>query len=233
MGFDTSTTLALQSGNSLLAVVAEILCMVFVDRLGRRRPLIISFAFSGATLVIMAALTGAFGTTNAAASRAFVAMTWLFNFAFSAGVGPLAWAVPVEMFGSRHRRRSQAPRSGSRTSWSRRSRRSHSTRSSGGTGSCTPSARSRAPSGFGYVLLALLPICVLIHFQAFLPETRGLPLEEVDAYFSKVPLFVPHSTVPVPAQAEREDALRKRGAEMSGTTSSIDESLDEKAPIEV
>jgi MFS family permease len=108
MGFGTSTTLALQAGNSVLALVAEVLCIAYVDRLGRRQPLIWSFAASGACFVVIAALAGAYGTTNAAASRAFVAVTWLYNFVFSLAVGPLAWAVPVEMFGSRHRGKATA-----------------------------------------------------------------------------------------------------------------------------
>jgi hypothetical protein len=83
------------------------------------------------------------------------------------------------------------------------------------------------------MLVLLLRRHVLILVQAFLPETRGLPLEEIDEYFAKVPLFVPHSTVPVPAQAEREDALRKRGTQIAGTDSSIDESFDEKPPVDV
>jgi hypothetical protein len=51
-----------------------------------------------------------------------------------------------------------------------------------------------------------------LFFWAFLPETRGLPLEEVDAYFEQVPLFVPSSKVHVPTASEREDALRAEGA---------------------
>jgi hypothetical protein len=66
--------------------------------------------------------------------------------------------------------------------------------------------------------------------QAFLPETRGLPLEEVDEYFAKVPLFVPHSTVPTPGRVEREAALRQRGVELADDKG--EESVDEKVPVE-
>jgi hypothetical protein len=40
---------------------------------------------------------------------------------------------------------------------------------------------------------------------------------------------VPHSTVPVPGKDEREEALRKQGAEMEST---LDGSVDEKSPVE-
>lgn len=44
--------------------------------------------------------------------------------------------------------------------------------------------------------------------QAFMPETRGIPLEEVDEYFASVPLFVPASKAYAPEAHAREDALR-------------------------
>ena len=68
--------------------------------------------------------------------------------------------------------------------------------------------------------------------QAFLPETRGIPLEELDAYFDSVPLFVPGSGVYVPDAKTREEELRQgivvvpEGAEPSP----VDEK--EKANIE-
>lgn len=36
--------------------------------------------------------------TNVSASYAFVIMTWIFNFAFSLGIGPISWAVPPAIF---------------------------------------------------------------------------------------------------------------------------------------
>lgn len=46
--------------------------------------------------------------------------------------------------------------------------------------------------------------------QAFLPETKGIPLEELDAYFESVPVFVPGSKVRPPEDAnQREEELRQ------------------------
>lgn len=36
--------------------------------------------------------------TNVSAGYAFVIMTWIFNFAFSLGIGPISWAVPPAIF---------------------------------------------------------------------------------------------------------------------------------------
>ena len=44
--------------------------------------------------------------------------------------------------------------------------------------------------------------------QAFLPETKGIPLEELDTYFETVPIFVPGAAVFVPDANTREEELR-------------------------
>ena len=79
IGIDTSTTLGLQSGNSVIALIGEGLCIWFIDRLGRRGPLVWANAISGLTFVIGTIIIKLFpaGSNNYNASRAFVAMTWL------------------------------------------------------------------------------------------------------------------------------------------------------------
>lgn len=55
------------------------MCILFIDRLGRRKPLIWANALSGLTFVIGTIIIAIFpaGSNNQNASRAFVAMTWL------------------------------------------------------------------------------------------------------------------------------------------------------------
>ena len=116
IGIDTSTTLGLQSGNSVIALIGEALCIWFIDRLGRRGPFIWGNALSGLTFVIGTIVIAVFPaeTNNHNASRAFVSMTWLvsrqwcsrsccrrliliqFNLVFSSCLGPLSWAVSIE-----------------------------------------------------------------------------------------------------------------------------------------
>ena len=95
IGIDTSTTLGLQAGNSVIALIGEALCIWYIDRLGRRGPFIWGNALSGFTFVIGTIIIAVFpaSTNNHNASRAFVAMTWLFNLVFSSCLGPLSWAV--------------------------------------------------------------------------------------------------------------------------------------------
>ncbi|KAK7684535.1 hypothetical protein QCA50_012482 [Cerrena zonata] len=110
IGIDTSTTLGLQSGNSVIALIGEVLCVWYIDKLGRRWPLIWANAISGLTFVIGTIIIAVFpaGSDNHNASRSFVAMTWLFNLVFSSGIGPLSWAIPVEMFNSATRAKATA-----------------------------------------------------------------------------------------------------------------------------
>lgn len=110
IGIDTSTTLGLQSGNSVIALIGEALCVWFIDRLGRRGPFVWGNALSGLTFVIGTILIAIFPaeTNNHNASRAFVSMTWLFNLVFSSCLGPLSWAIPVEMFNSATRAKATA-----------------------------------------------------------------------------------------------------------------------------
>lgn len=79
IGIDTSTTLGLQSGNSVIALIGEGLCIWFIDRLGRRGPFIWGNALSGLTFVIGTIIIAVFPAeaNNHNAARTFVAMTWL------------------------------------------------------------------------------------------------------------------------------------------------------------
>jgi hypothetical protein len=66
-----------------------------------------------------------------------------------------------------------------------------------------------------YLVFAVCSATNALFFWAFLPETRGLPLEEVDEYFGRVPVFVPGARkrgVRAPGVEEREEALRREGA---------------------
>ena len=79
IGIGPATTLGLQIGNSVIALIGEILCIIFIDKLGRRWPLITANALSSLTFVIGTCVIAIFpaGSNNQNAERAFVSMTWL------------------------------------------------------------------------------------------------------------------------------------------------------------
>lgn len=70
------------------------------------------------------------------------------------------------------------------------------------------------------------------HAQAFLPETKGVPLEELDAYFESVPIFVPSSAVHVPDAETREEELHHGKVVASEGDGSVADEKDKSTTIE-
>jgi hypothetical protein len=102
IGISGGDALKYQAYNSIIALFAQFLCMLFIDHFGRRWPLIIGNLFNSLFFVIATILLAKFPPTNAgqnhAASWGFIASTWLYNFSFSATCGPLSWIIPAEIF---------------------------------------------------------------------------------------------------------------------------------------
>lgn len=106
IGIAGDETLRYQAISSVLALVAQFLCILFVDRTGRRWPLIIGNLGNMVTFIIATTLLALYppGTSNSGgASWAFIAMTWTYNFCFSATCGPLSWIIPAEIFDTKTR----------------------------------------------------------------------------------------------------------------------------------
>ncbi|CCM03262.1 uncharacterized protein FIBRA_05389 [Fibroporia radiculosa] len=205
IGIDTSTTLGLQSGSSVIALIGEALCIWYIDRFGRRNVFVWGNAISGLTFVVGTIIIALFpaGSNNANASRAFVAMTWLFNLVFSACCGPLSWAIPVEMFNSATRAKATAITSSA--AWI----------SNFMIAQVSPPAFETVGWRF-YLTFAICGFTNALFFWAFLPETKGIPLEELDSYFEQVPIFVPGSKIQIVDASAREEDLRQGKPQLGG-----------------
>ncbi|EKG18114.1 General substrate transporter [Macrophomina phaseolina MS6] len=111
IGIAGDDTLKYQAINSVIALVAQLLTILFIDKTGRRWPLIFGNLGNMVCFIIATALLAVFppgATGNGAASWGFIAMTWLYNFSFSCTCGPLSWIsrqplVPAEIFDTRTR----------------------------------------------------------------------------------------------------------------------------------
>jgi MFS family permease len=109
MGISGSDSLKYQAYNSIIALGAQFLCMLFIDYTGRRWPLILGNLGNCITFIIATILLAKYPADSNApnthhdASWAFIAMTWLYNFSFSATCGPLSWIIPAEIFDTRTR----------------------------------------------------------------------------------------------------------------------------------
>ncbi|KAF8970850.1 general substrate transporter [Flammula alnicola] len=185
MGFTSTRVLLFQSINSVIALIGEACCVMWVDHTGRRKPLIIGNIASGLSFVVGAILMARWpGTVNKHSEFSRISLTvildrtWIFNFFFSACIGPLSWAYPAEIFSTRTRAKSTAITSSS--SWI----------SNFFIAQVTP----RAFQAIGWKFYLVFAICGhtnALFVWAFFPETCGRRLEEMDALFEDAPLFVP------------------------------------------
>ena len=106
MGIEGDDTLKYQAINSILALIAQFSCILFIDKVGRRRPLICGNLFNMVTFIIATILLAKYppgSNNNKAAAWGFIAMTWLYNISFSATNGPLSWIIPAEIFDTKTR----------------------------------------------------------------------------------------------------------------------------------
>jgi len=181
IGISTNNTLKYQGISSVLALVAQMLCIIFIDRVGRRWAMIGGnlancLFFTIATIMLAVFPPGA--TSNASASWGFIAVTWLYNISFSATNGPLSWIVPAEVFDTKTR--SKGVSIGVMVSFAFNTM----------IGQVTPIAMERIGWRF-YLLFVVCNFTNALYFWAFQPETKRRPLEEMNYLFTNAPLFVP------------------------------------------
>ncbi|TFK32900.1 general substrate transporter [Crucibulum laeve] len=169
MGFTSSRILLFQSINSIIALIGEACCVMWIDHIGRRRPLIVGNVVSGLSFCVGALLMARWPGT--------VHKTWVFNFFFSACIGPLSWAYPAEIFSTRTRAKSTAITSSS--SWI----------SNFFIAQVTPIAFGNIGWKY-YLVFAICGHTNALFIWSFFPETAGRRLEEMDALFTDSPVFV-------------------------------------------
>lgn len=108
IGIAGDETLRYQAISSVLALVAEVICMLLIDRTGRRWPLIGGNLANMVTFIVATVLLAKFppgsgSSGTGSAGWAFIVMTWLYNFSFSLTCGPLSWIIPAEIFDTKTR----------------------------------------------------------------------------------------------------------------------------------
>jgi len=179
-GITGNNTLKYQAINNIIALVAQFLCMMLIDKFGRRRPLIFGNLGNMVTFIIATILLAKYppGTSNnTGAQWGFIIMTWLYNFSFSATCGPLSWIIPAEVFDTRTR--SKGVSIATMTSFAFNTM----------IGQVTPIAMTNV----GYKYYYLFIICNFtnaVFFWLLLPETARKPLEEMNYLFSNTPWIV-------------------------------------------
>lgn len=135
-----------------------------------------------ATFLVATILLARFppSTKNSGAHWGFIIMTWVYNFSFSATCGPLSWIIPAEVFDTRTR--SKGVSIATMTSFAFNTM----------IGQITPIAMERITYRFYFIFL-ICNFTNAIFFWVFLPETKKVPLEEMNYIFSHAPWIVPGS----------------------------------------
>ncbi|KAH6695031.1 general substrate transporter [Plectosphaerella plurivora] len=185
IGIPEADTLQYQAISSCIALFAQFLCIVFIDRFGRRWPLIIGNLGNMVTFIIATVLLAKYppqgDESNKQAAWGFIAMTWLYNFSFSATCGPLSWIIPAEIFDTKTR--SKGVSIATMVSFAFNTMIGQTT-----------SVALDDETGIGwrwYILFIVCNFTNALFFWAFLPETAKRPLEEMRYLFTEAPLFVP------------------------------------------
>ncbi|GAB1319323.1 hypothetical protein MFIFM68171_09533 [Madurella fahalii] len=182
MGIEGDDTLKYQAISSIIALLAQALCILFIDHLGRRWPLICGNLGNCVTFIIATILLARFPPDpergNAAAAWGFIVVTWAYNFCFSATCGPLSWIIPAEVFDTKTR--SKGVSIATMTSFAFNTM----------IGQVTGPAMKTVGYRY-YFLFIIFNLTNALFFWAFLPETARRPLEEMNRLFTDAPLFVP------------------------------------------
>ncbi|KAK4926061.1 hypothetical protein LTR49_006975 [Elasticomyces elasticus] len=181
IGIATNDTLKYQGINSVIALIAQFLCILFIDWSGRRWAMIGGNLGNCVTFIVATALLASYppGTSNnLGAGWGFIIMTWVYNFSFSLTNGPLSWIVPAEIFDTRTRAKGVSI--GCMVSFAFNTL----------IGQVTPIALDSVGWHY-YILFVVCNLTNAIFFWAFQPETAKRPLEEINYLFTNAPLFVP------------------------------------------
>lgn len=174
IGINSDEALRWQAISAVLALIAQATCIFLVDRLGRRRPLIggnliNSLMFLIATVLIAKFPPGKKGSGGA--GWGFIIVTWLYNISFSATCGPLSWIIPAEIFDTHTRSKGV----------------SIATMTSFAFNTMIGQITAPAIDQIGWKYYLVFVICNFtnaIFFWLVLPETKKIPLEEMNNLFS-------------------------------------------------
>ncbi|KZW00841.1 general substrate transporter [Exidia glandulosa HHB12029] len=169
--------------------------VIWVDQLGRK-PILISGAFIMAGChFIVAALIGQFSSdwpAHKAAGWVACAFVWIFAMAFGYSWGPAAWIIIAEVFPLSVRGKGMSIAASS--NWMNNFI---------GDLKVTPSMLSAMPFGT-FIFFGLFSFLGGIFIWFFVPETKGLTLEEMDAAFGDADVGLAR------ADLERQAAINKR-----------------------
>lgn len=171
-----SKDLSLMAGGieSTLKIGCSIIEMLIIDKLGRRRTLLLGSAIMSLSMLINGALPLAYpDNANRASDYACIVFIFFFSFGYSIGFGPNAWVYGTEIFPTHVRAKGI-----------------NISASAGAIGSIAvgqyfPVAIDNIKSKTYFIFFSI-NIVSFIALAIFYPETKGRTLEQMDDLFGKL-----------------------------------------------
>ncbi len=178
----TTDALKYQGISNVLSILAQLCTILFIDRLGRRWPLIIGNLVNCFCFIVVTAAIASFPTASPSTQNslgwAFIVMNWLYQISFSFTCGSLSWIIPVEIFDLSTR--SKGVSIGVMASFAFDTM----------IGQVTSPAIHDVSWRY-FIVFIVCNFTNAIFFWAFMPETAKRPLEEMNVLSSGSSWFVP------------------------------------------
>ena len=208
LNIGTTDALKYQGISNVLSILAQLMTILTIDRLGRRWPLIIGNTINGVCFIIVTAAIASFPDASHSAQNAlgwtFIVINWVYQISFSYTCGSLSWIIPAEVFDTKTR--SKGVSIGVMVSFA--------------FNTLIGQVTSPAITDVGWRYFLVFVVCNFtnaIFFWAFMPETKKRPLEEMNALFSHTSWFVPTANTAAIRSDLEERAEEKRLEKMSVT----------------
>lgn len=174
LGMDSNTTALLGTGvYGIVNCLSTIPAIFAIDRFGRKTLLMAGAAGTFVSLVIVGAIVGTYGDTlskHKTAGRAAIAFIFIYDFNFSYSWAPIGWVLPSEIFSIGIR--SKAISITTSSTWMNNFI----------IGLVTPRMLETMKWGT-YIFFAAFAIIAFAFTWFVIPETKGVPLEEMDLVF--------------------------------------------------
>lgn len=175
LGLSGRATSLLATGvYGIVNTLATLPALFLIDRVGRRPLLMAGAAGTCVSLVVVAAMVGGFpGGSNAAAGWVGIAFIYIYDVNFSYSFAPIGWVLPAEIFNLGNRAKAMSVTTSA--TWM----------CNFVIGLVTPDMLARLGWGTYLFFAAFCALAGLFTFF-FVPETKGMSLEDMDVVFGDV-----------------------------------------------